>query len=78
MKVTLEIMKNKLLGMCTGKKIWRKCKCGNPSNQGQGITINTETNEVEQFWCADCGGDINTKDKNIKVKLTLIKEPPNE
>ena len=38
-----------------GKEI---CGCGNPSKKYNGCTIDSETGNILDFWCADCGGAI--------------------
>jgi len=52
-----------------GKEI---CRCGNPSGQYSGMTFNSESQTVENFWCKDCGGAIEAP-ANIKVKIRKIK-----
>ncbi len=48
-----------------GKEI---CRCSNPSGQYSGMTFNTESNTILDWWCADCGGAIEAP-ANIKVKV---------
>lgn len=52
-----------------GKEI---CRCGNPSKKFGGCTINTKTNVVLDWWCADCGGAIEAP-AGIRVKIKDIK-----
>ncbi len=50
-----------------GKEI---CRCGNPSKDVNGMTINTESKTVLDWWCADCGGAIEAP-ANIKVNIKI-------
>ena len=48
-----------------GKEI---CGCGNPSKKYKGCTVDTETNNILDWWCADCGGAIEAPEGiNVKV-----------
>lgn len=53
------------------------CRCGNPSGKYCGMTYNSESQTVLDFWCADCGGAIEAP-ANIKVTIRRIKETENE
>lgn len=53
-----------------GKEI---CRCGNPSGQYCGMTCNSKSQTVLDFWCKDCGGTIEAL-ANIKVKIRKIKD----